>query len=319
MAGSLRAAGSVRAAGQKRRPMLKYALEKPYTTLWPSVPQELQSLLVDELCSVVQPVCAYVAESRRVSKQRGVQKARASRKELKAAKAAKTNKTGVSADKADTSCADSKNNPTLKTDRASVRKVIRERGSGESGSDDIMTGLDLLDHIVVGINANTRALERQARAAPPTRNVNDLALVFVCRANIDPQLVAHFPALAHVAHARESAATTQTGNSGGLRLVGLGRGLEQRLATAIGLDRVTVIGIRAGSAVLDRVIEMARNKVPAPSVPWIGTSRTEKDSIEQPDKHMLHPMAVRELHTSAPIQQNRLKTEKANTERKKGN
>ncbi|KAJ2375165.1 hypothetical protein GGI05_007183, partial [Coemansia sp. RSA 2603] len=148
MAGSLRAAGSVRAAGQKRRPMLKYALEKPYTTLWPSVPQELQSLLVDELCSVVQPVCAYVAESRRVSKQRGVQKARDSRRSLKATKAAKTNKKGASADKADTSCADSKNNPTLKTDRVSVRKVIRERGSGDSGSDNVITGLGLLDHIV---------------------------------------------------------------------------------------------------------------------------------------------------------------------------
>ncbi|KAJ2787382.1 RNase P and RNase MRP subunit [Coemansia interrupta] len=310
MAGPIRASASVRAASEKRRPVLKYALEKPYTTLWPAAPQELQSALVDELCSAVNPVCAYFAESRRVSKQQGVRRARAARRMKRASKAG----TSTSVDSASPS-----NDSAPKIDRSSVRSIIRERGSGEGCKADIMDGLALLDHIVIGINANTRALEKQTRAASRSDNGSELALVLVCRAGIDPQLVAHFPALAHVVHNRERAVANHTDNGSGLRLVGLGKGLEQRLATAIGHDQVTVLGIRAGSPVLDRVIEMARSRVPAPSVPWIDTSHAEQGQPGHTNGHILHPMAVRELHTSAPIQQKRPKPERANTERTKSN
>ncbi|KAJ2157832.1 RNase P and RNase MRP subunit [Coemansia sp. RSA 552] len=243
-------ATTVRATSDRRRQVFKHALEKPYATNWPSASSNVQGEIVSVLCTALQPLGAYFAESRRISKYNR----RSRRRDLQ------QRQRGV--------------------ERPSVadRKPLTEAA---------LSGADLRKYVVLGINSTTRALEKQARRskAAPASN-DDLVMVVVCRGDVEPQLVAHFPALAHAAR------TTSTPR---LRLIGAGAsGTEQQIARAVGQQRASVVGIRAGAAALDLAVQKAVTAVPAPSVPWIGSG-------SQAGVPVLYPMAVRELRTTAPI------------------
>ncbi|KAJ2770728.1 RNase P and RNase MRP subunit, partial [Coemansia nantahalensis] len=223
MAGSSQEAISARAASAQRRVVFKHALDKPYTTAWPSAGQAVQDEIADMLCAALQPLGAYFSELRRAAKY----------------------------------CR---------------RRQRKSKGHGESGSApdreapagrmthtaDTRAGAELLKSVVLGINGTTRALEKQVQSAQPT--AGDLALVVVCKGDVEPQMVAHLPGLAHAVRAAAVAAAGAGSSAGGsiLRLVGLGGGAEKRLAAAVGQHRVSAVGIRAGQPALDAIIERAR-------------------------------------------------------------
>ncbi|KAJ2725589.1 hypothetical protein GGI07_001218 [Coemansia sp. Benny D115] len=111
------------------------------------------------------------------------------------------------------------------------------------------------------------------------------------KSDLEPQIISHLPALAHAA----LVAGNGIGNEQhSLRLIGLAKGAEAKLAAVVGQQRVSAIGIKSGSELLDPILEKVRAELPAPLVPWIGTEKDNK-------KHDLHKLAVRELHTTAPI------------------
>ncbi|KAJ1862749.1 RNase P and RNase MRP subunit [Coemansia sp. RSA 989] len=237
-------AATARALGVQRRQVFKHALEKPYTTSWPSATQVAQDEIIDLLCTALQPLSTYFAESRRICKSRLRRQRRRSKSKLQS-------------------------KPSL--------------------SDKALEGKSMLKHVVIGINGTTRALERQAKGQ---RSEGDLALVVVCKGDVEPQLVAHFPGLAHAARTSKA----DRAGTAKLRLVGVGSGAERRLAAAVGQPRASALGIRAGMPALDAIIDTAYANVAMPSVPWIGNIA--------PGCHpapALHPMAVRELRTSAPV------------------
>ncbi|KAJ2452157.1 RNase P and RNase MRP subunit [Coemansia sp. RSA 2336] len=229
---------TARALGVQRRQVFKHALEKPYTTSWPAAPQAVQNELLDMLCTALQPLSTYFAESRRTCKSR-------LRRQRRRAK--------------------SKPEGTVR---------LSERAAEGKG---------MLRHVIIGINSTTRALERQARGGE-----GELALVVVCKGDVEPQLVAHFPGLAHAAR------TSKADGRARLRLVGAAGGAERRLAAAVGQPRASAIGIRAGIPALDAIIDKALAGVAAPAVPWIGSASGCHLAPE------FHPMAVRELRTTAP-------------------
>ncbi|KAJ1827643.1 RNase P and RNase MRP subunit, partial [Coemansia sp. RSA 2599] len=245
------------------------------------------------------PLNAYFAESRRISKQLSLRKRRKARSLAKLKK--EKNKEREDQGKKTDRTSESEKEPVGR----SVRQLIAD-SMESSKTEAAKAGLDLLDYVVIGINGTTRALEKQVHAKGPGAAINedenknagpkgDLALVVVCKADMDVQMVAHFPALVHVAN--ENLAQNDAENSG-LRLVGLGKGSENKLAATVGHDRVSVIGIRAGSTVLDPIIEKAQTGVPVPEIAWIGT----KDASAVKVNRALQPMAVRELQTTAPVQ-----------------
>ncbi|KAJ1783363.1 RNase P and RNase MRP subunit [Coemansia sp. RSA 1938] len=240
---------TARAVNDKRRQVFKHALEKPYTTVWPSSSTEAQTEILNDLCIALHPLSSYFAHTRRVSK---AQHRRTRRRTSKN----NTNTTSIS------TAHDQLSDPELK-------------------------GKKMLDFVCIGINSTTRALERQAQRS--TLHANDLALVIVCKGDVEPQLVAHFPGLAHAAR---SAKNDSVRREDKLRLVGVAAGAEQRLAQAVGQHRVSVLGIRAGHAELDVIVEKAQSGCSVPSVPWIGIQRGDP---------VFHPVCVRELQTSAPI------------------
>ncbi|KAJ2902181.1 RNase P and RNase MRP subunit [Coemansia aciculifera] len=161
-----------------------------------------------------------------------------------------------------------------------------------------MAGRDLLSYVVLGINGTTRALEKQAQGGAQIPNSERIVLVVVCKGDVDPQMVAHLPGLAHVAHSAGNG-KGEIGQSGadGLRLIGVGKGAEQKLASAVSQHRVSVVGIKAGAPLLDGIIAKAHAKVAPPVVPWIGTAVAGMSAPAA----TFHPMRVHELHTTAPI------------------
>ncbi|KAJ2082671.1 RNase P and RNase MRP subunit [Coemansia sp. RSA 988] len=292
MASTLRDTNTVRGASDRRRQVFKHVLEKPYTTNWPTASQSVKEEIVELLCTALQPLGKYFAETRKAAKYQR-------RKRRLALRRARKNKTEVDLKELD------------------KQQVVKSSTVGH----------ELLDHIVLGINSTTRALEKQARAVK-YNETGDLALVVVCKGDIEPQMVAHFPGLAHAARiaARNQRVSEKgTQQAGVLRLVGVGGGAEQRLAEAVGQQRVSVIGIRAGIPALDAIVQMARAGVAIPSVPWIGSKiqpSTQLLTTMAESTTLLHPMTVRELHTTAPIQDKKRKPAVAdvagNSDKKKG-
>ncbi|KAJ2479951.1 RNase P and RNase MRP subunit [Coemansia sp. RSA 2131] len=245
---------TARTVNDKRRQVFKHALEKPYTTVWPSSSGETQTEILNDLCTALQPLSSYFAHTRRLSK--------AHRRTLRRSAKSNTN--------------------SQPTDPAQP-------------SDTELKGKKLLDFVCIGINSTTRALERQAQRN--TQHVDDLVLVVVCKGDVEPQLVAHFPGLVHAARMAKPERREDT-----VRLVGVGVGAEQQLVQAVGQNRVSVVGIRAGHVELDAVVEKARAGCAVPSVPWIGMDRSGP---------VFYPVCVRELHTSAPIISKKQATAKA--------
>ncbi|KAJ1880066.1 RNase P and RNase MRP subunit, partial [Kickxella alabastrina] len=306
---------TARKIGDQRRPMLKHALDKPFTTPWPTATPALQCEIVDALCAALQPVGAYFAESRRISKQKSLHKRRAAQKAAKAAKAANKTKSQNNKDeKKGRQAAPAQTADTTTSAAAGVRQQIADSMETDS-TEAAKAGLALLDYIVIGINSTTRSLEKQARQS---NNKADLALVVVCKGDVEPQMIAHLPALVHAAQAASSNSAEHS-DGPGLRLVAVDKGSEQRLAAAVGQQRVTVLGIRSGSPQLDSILEKARAGILAPVVPWIGAGISVGGSTSSSSAYLAKPglkaMAALELQTTAPIlnkQQNAKAKAKAN-------
>ncbi|KAJ1671319.1 RNase P and RNase MRP subunit, partial [Coemansia sp. RSA 25] len=260
---------TMRTVSEKRRQVFKHALGKPHAMAWPDADQDIQAGIVDMLCKALGPLGAYFAESRRASK-------RLARRKRRAARSAKNSKTG---------------------DMLSVEPSERFPRTIDN-YESVIAGRDLLPYVVLGINGTTRALEKQARSGALIPSSERIVLVVVCKGDVDSQMVAHFPGLAHAAHSA-SGGNSETAQPGanGLRLIGVGKGAEQKLATAVCQQRVSVIGIRAGAALLDEIVLKARTRVAPPVVPWIGMAVA---GINMPAV-AFHPMQVHELHTTAPI------------------
>ncbi|KAJ2440522.1 RNase P and RNase MRP subunit [Coemansia sp. RSA 2424] len=259
----------MRTVSEKRRQVFKHALGKPHAMAWPDADQDTQTGIVDMLCKALGPLGAYFVESRRASKQ-------LARRKRRAARSAKNSKTG---------------------DMLPVEPSERFPRAIDN-YESVVAGRDLLPYVVLGINGTTRALEKQARSGALIPSSERIVLVVVCKGDVDSQMVAHFPGLAHAAHSASggSSETAQPGGNG-LRLIGVGKGAEQKLASAVCQQRVSVIGIRAGAALLDEIVLKARTRVAPPVVPWIGMAVA---GINMPAV-AFHPMQVHELHTTAPI------------------
>ncbi|KAI8321603.1 hypothetical protein GQ54DRAFT_297929 [Martensiomyces pterosporus] len=280
---------TARKIATKRRQVFKHALEKPYTTTWPAADPAIQAEVVDALCDALRPLGMYFAEIRRRSKQECRRKRRAM---LSAKRKAK--KHNGSAEDGSVPVTE-----TSQTNEPSKNKAKTK--TKNPGADDatVQTGQDILRQVVIGINSTTRELERQARAGAAYEQ--RLVLVVVCKGDVDAQMVAHFPGLAHAARAATEGSSSSGSSNGaklpaeGLRLVGVGRDSEKKLAAAVGQSRVSAVGIRAGSPLFKDIVQRVVQSVPPPAVPWIGAGTSEVPRCT------IYPMSVRELHTTAPI------------------
>lgn len=187
-------------------------------------------------------------------------------------------------------------------------KQIQTSNPKSNRNDNTQLRPDIADFLTIGFNKTNEALEQQARKFYHSMGVisdtsalekettnNGVWLVFVCKQDMKSQLLwSHFPALCAAASlASETSSTTSTEQKSrpkSVRLIQLPAGSCTRISNALGLDRVSVIGLRPGSSVASELENrILKNDIGLVEVPgWMNQIK-------------LNPPVISSLKTTAPI------------------
>ncbi|KAK8252327.1 hypothetical protein HDK77DRAFT_148153 [Phyllosticta capitalensis] len=144
------------------------------------------------------------------------------------------------------------------------RDKKRKRRQGQPDPPQPPPAPAIANHITVGLNSTTRHLERLvANKATPSHqdSVPAMPLILTTQSPSSP-VVSHLPLLS-------STASCCLPPSQATRIVPLSPSVETKLAAALGLPRVGVIGIKAGAPGTAPLIEYAQSNLQAVDVPWV--------------------------------------------------
>lgn len=231
-----------------RKSKTSFNLDTPFTDVkWPVVSADIQTKIMDMLCSLISPVGEH--RRRSVAPSKG--------------KRAKKRK---------------KNNDITKQDRSAAFS----RGLAKA---DALVPPEIHSHLTVGFNTTTRYLELLAQKTSPNTdedknpgslvvvktparsslepaNIKPLAAVFVPRSGQPPILYSHLPLLT-------KAASLAVPSSPPTKIISLPEGAEDRLKTVLGIPRVGMVGLIDGAPNASSLIEFVRQKIPELEVPWL--------------------------------------------------
>ncbi|KIJ22061.1 hypothetical protein PAXINDRAFT_124530 [Paxillus involutus ATCC 200175] len=254
----------------ERKPIFKSVLENPFQIKWPSVPINVQNLFLARLMATLENIPSRVHASRPAVRK------------------------GVYSPTV---------NPSLPGTSAQASDDV-ECGNlpapDEAPIDYSSSDPSQPQHLIIGINQVTRALEHQLqfsrrritlctssqRVDQPDVPSSNMAIVFVCCADLDPPaLVDHIPYL--VAGCNSAKDIPQA-----IRLVPLPKGSEATISQTIGLRRAAVIGIDHASP-LAAIFQDLLGSVPVVGAPWLCLS--DAKSAQQ-----LVPTHIKQLRTTAP-------------------
>ncbi|KAH7348753.1 hypothetical protein BKA65DRAFT_266842 [Rhexocercosporidium sp. MPI-PUGE-AT-0058] len=267
----------------ERKPKTIYQLDSPFTTVsWPETSPQNQETILELLCSILSPIGQH--RSNHITPSNGKRSKKRRREEEK------KKKDGGG----ETPCIP----PTPEISSFMVvglNSITRnlETLSQKSKPAAIATtqeGPQLQPHPETEPETTTtedsKALKApreqpQETALPPTRH---FAAIFVPRSSQPPILHAHLPQLiATASRAHPSYPAT--------RLVQLPRECDARLCDALGLPRVSFIGILEGAPHTKALMEFVREHVLEIDVPWLKEVREEK----------YLSVKVNVVQTSAPV------------------
>ncbi|PVH81226.1 hypothetical protein DL98DRAFT_175372 [Cadophora sp. DSE1049] len=267
--------GRTPSAAVDRKPKTIYQLDSPFTTVsWPGTSPQNQETILELLCSILSPIGQH-----------------------------RTNHVTPS-----------KGKRSKKRKRAEEKKKAESRAeAGETLS--IPPTPEISSHIMVGLNSITRSLEALSQASKPAAiaaghegpqhhvqsklelktETNDstttvgnpmtldvpaeiqdasqmpthIAAIFVPTSTQTTVLHTHLPQLIFTASlANPSLPPT--------RLIQLPKGCDARLCDALGLPRVSFIGILEGAPHSKPLLDLVRETVPEIDVPWLREVRDEK-------------------------------------------
>ncbi|KAL0951566.1 hypothetical protein HGRIS_008248 [Hohenbuehelia grisea] len=246
--------------------VFKSVLDNPYRVTWSPVPVNLQNALLAQLISGLDGLAEY-------NTSRWAENRKRKRSTAKLGRA----------------------------DEPKKRRTMTDAGS--KAAEEILS-LDIvcldkpeiLQHLFVGINDVTRRLETQVRearqvvkapaehtpASTRTESRQDIAVLFVCKDDMDPPLLTnHLP---HLVAAHNSVKKTDP-----IKLVPLPKGSEASLAAAFGLRRLAVIGMDSYPPLLEPLRHLL-DSVPVLRTPWLSTNAPP-----------LIPTHIKQVRTSAPV------------------
>ncbi|KAG2157938.1 uncharacterized protein EDB93DRAFT_1077566 [Suillus bovinus] len=162
-------------------------------------------------------------------------------------------------------------------------------------------------YMTVGINEVTKRLELQLKysvrhsvtltttspANPIFPEMSPIAVVFVCRADVNPPIL-----LDHIPHLVAGCNSTRLGSNPlgarqPLKLIVLPMGSESALAQVLGLRRASVIAIHNDAPYLPIFCDMLQS-VPVISAPWL------VPPIQHNSPKCLIPTHIKQLRTTAP-------------------
>ncbi|KAI9702461.1 MAG: hypothetical protein M1836_000941 [Candelina mexicana] len=159
---------------------------------------------------------------------------------------------------------------------------------------------ELLSNLTIGLNDTTRRLEALSlqslpkaypaslqpsnTAAPPSKPTPHFVAIFVPRDEQPSLLHAHLPTLTVTA-------SFANPNLPQTRLVGLPKGAESRMATALGLPRVGFVGLMEHAPHASALVNFVREHVPVVEAAW----------LDEVKAGVYLPVNITARNTSAPV------------------
>ncbi|KAL6716999.1 RNase P and RNase MRP subunit [Lecanora helva] len=157
-----------------------------------------------------------------------------------------------------------------------VRATINQKASHQESK-------EVLEHLTIGFNATNRHLESLAQKSIPRNVVEKDALPGAGVSSISPRLPHETKSMAavfvpyfdrpsvlysHLPLLIKTASLTLPCSSA-IRLMMLPKGTEERLAVALSIPRIGLIGLLEGAPRVDTLIDIVRKKVSDVDIPWI--------------------------------------------------
>ncbi|KAG2154201.1 uncharacterized protein EDB93DRAFT_1239571 [Suillus bovinus] len=276
----------------ERKNVFKSVLENPFRIQWPSIPSNAQNLFLAKLVTTLE------SEVRN-----------GSRKSFKAY-ARKALLRSEIADSVEGT------NPSLGSVVGSKPSACAV-GSTPLPAPAVSELTPSSGYMTVGINEVTKRLESQLKsvrhsvtltttspANPIFPEMSSIAVVFVCRADVNPPIL-----LDHIPHLVAGCNSTRLGSNPlgarqPLKLIILPKGSESALAQALGLRRASVIAIHDDAPYLPIFCDMLQS-VPVISAPWL------VPPAQHNSPKCLIPTHIKQLRTTAPKDMKSAKEQRA--------
>lgn len=179
--------------------------------------------------------------------------------------------------------------------RAKKRK--RKVAEADTAADAVPPAPQLAKYVDLGLASISRSLEKVSaqprRDDPPASEATDqkrtseelpcepYSIIFVARSGQPSAFHSHFPQM--VAVASKSVPSRQP-----IRLVGFSAACEERLSSALGIPRISSIGLREGAPHTKALVEFVREHVPPVDMTWYQETKngrfmeTKINAIEVP-------------------------------------
>ncbi|KAK4456143.1 hypothetical protein QBC34DRAFT_10579 [Podospora aff. communis PSN243] len=140
-------------------------------------------------------------------------------------------------------------------------KKSRQGGANDGGPPEVPPAPEIMAHIDIGLANISRNLQRQLNTES-----SQYSVVFVARSSQSSSFHCHFPQMVAVA-------SNSTPSAPATRLVGFSKACEERLSVALGIPRVSSIGLREGAPQAKGLIDYVREHVEPIELAWIEQAR----------------------------------------------
>ncbi|THV07524.1 hypothetical protein K435DRAFT_772431 [Dendrothele bispora CBS 962.96] len=267
----------------EKKVVFKPVLDNPLRIYWPSVPVNLQNLVLSVLVSFLDGLSQHHRIHRKRKREPTSDSASTNKKR-------KLRKEASSTDQNDISMEALQNGPDLNMTAGEPS----ESGSTTHEPNDTSAEVPkILGHFITGINAVTKRLESQVQSVRLTSSgasvvsYPPIKLVLACRADVDPPiLIDHLPHL--VATCNSSKPVDP------VILVPLPKGAEFTLADALGVRRAAVLSFDVNTPGLSSLTSLLES-VPILSASWLTLTSTAP--LKPPPLIQTH---IKQLRTTAP-------------------
>ncbi|KAJ4485819.1 hypothetical protein J3R30DRAFT_3442152 [Lentinula aciculospora] len=271
----------------EKKVAFKGVLDNPFRLQWPSVPVNLQNLVLAQILSLLDGVLEYQharSESNKKRKREELEKVVPRNKKRKAE--ATTN----DLENPPATTPDSDPNPTFNDMKVNIAHLDPPA---------------ILAHLTMGINQVTKRLEelvriRRGRIVNEGLSSPGIRIIFVCRADVNPpMLIDHLPHLV--------AAYNSTEPPDPILLVPLPQGAEPTLAEVMCLRRVAVLAVNSDASGLSTILSLVTS-VPILTASWLSTKVAV---AELKRSTLIIPTHIKQLRTTAPRDMKATKEQRA--------
>ncbi|KAG4442489.1 hypothetical protein IFR05_001989 [Cadophora sp. M221] len=250
----------------ERKPKTIYQLDSPFTTVsWPETSPQNQETILELLCSILSPIGQH--RSNHITPSKGKRSKKRRREEQKQKDGAGEAPSIPPTPEISSFIVVGLNSITRNLEEFSQKSKPAAITANQEGPQPQLNAETKPENITAEDPKVPKVPAKQTQETPPT--THHFTAIFVPRSSQPPILHSHLPQLIATASlAHPSLPAT--------RLVQLPKGCDARLCDALGLPRVSFIGILEGAPHSKALLEFAREHVPEIDVPWLREAREEK-------------------------------------------